>query len=62
MQSRGRTKARPIAFVTGAETFFKQQELGEELFGPSMADVNHSSREEMLKFARGFGDGPCAAL
>src|SRR5919199_803923 len=50
-----RTEARAAVFVTDAETFFRHEELGEEVFGPSTLAVRCASREEMLRVARGLG-------
>jgi len=41
------SKALPTVFETGAATFMKHRELGEELFGPSTVVVRCNSREQM---------------
>jgi NADP-dependent aldehyde dehydrogenase len=45
-------QARPALFATGAQTFMRHRELGEELFGPSTVIVRCGSREEMEAVAR----------
>jgi alpha-ketoglutaric semialdehyde dehydrogenase len=42
----------PTVFVTDAQTFLKNQQLAEELFGPSTVVVKAGSREQMLEIAR----------
>ena len=45
-------QARPSLFATGARTFMRHRELGEELFGPSTVIVRCGSRDEMEAVAR----------
>jgi NADP-dependent aldehyde dehydrogenase len=45
-------QARPSLFATGAQTFMRHPELGEELFGPSTVIVRCGSRDEMEAVAR----------
>ena len=45
-------QARPALFATGAATFMRHRELGEELFGPSTVIVRCGSRDEMEAIAR----------
>jgi alpha-ketoglutaric semialdehyde dehydrogenase len=45
-------QARPSLFATGALTFMRHRELGEELFGPSTVIVRCGSRDEMEAVAR----------
>jgi len=49
---RTKTQARPVLFVTDAETLQGHHELGEELFGPSSVMVRCDSRDELLTVAR----------
>jgi alpha-ketoglutaric semialdehyde dehydrogenase len=53
-------QARPSVFATGAQTFMRHRELGEELFGPSTVVVGCASREEMEGVARSL-DGQLTA-
>lgn len=53
-------QARPSLFATGAQTFMRHRELGEELFGPSTVIVRCGSRDEMEAVARGL-DGQLTA-
>jgi alpha-ketoglutaric semialdehyde dehydrogenase len=46
------SEALPSMFEAGAETFMKQRELREEVFGPSTVVVRCTSREEMEFVAR----------
>ena len=45
-------QARPALFATGARTFMRHRELGEERFGPSTVIVRCGSRDEMEAVAR----------
>jgi 2,5-dioxopentanoate dehydrogenase len=45
-------QARPSVFATGAQTFLRHRELGEEVFGPSTVVVGCASRDEMETVAR----------
>src|SRR5688500_17603062 len=45
-------QARPSLFATGAQSFMRHRELGEELFGPSTVIVRCGSRDEMEAVAR----------
>src|SRR4030095_12160309 len=49
---RTKTQARPVLFVTDAETLQGHHELGEEVFGPSSVMVRCDSRDELLTVAR----------
>jgi NADP-dependent aldehyde dehydrogenase len=49
-----KTEAQATVFVTDAETFLNNQELGEEVFGPSTVIVSCPSREELMKIVRGL--------
>ena len=53
-------QARPSLFATGAQSFMRHRELGEELFGPSTVIVRCGSRDEMEAVARGL-DGQLTA-
>ena len=53
-------QARPSLFATGAQSFMRHRELGEELFGPSTVIVRCGSRDEMETVARGL-DGQLTA-
>jgi NADP-dependent aldehyde dehydrogenase len=53
-------QARPSLFTTGARTFIRHRELGEELFGPSTVIIRCGSRDEMEAVARGL-DGQLTA-
>src|SRR5688572_16213610 len=53
-------QARPSLFATGAQSFLRHRELGEELFGPSTVIVRCGSRDEMETVARGL-DGQLTA-
>ena len=46
------TEAVAVAFTTDANTFLKNPQLGEEVFGPSTLIISCSSREEMERIAR----------
>ena len=43
-----------VLFETDAASFLNHSELDSELFGPTTLLVHHSSREELLKIARGL--------
>jgi NADP-dependent aldehyde dehydrogenase len=47
-----KTEAQATVFVTDAETLLKNQELSEELFGPSTVIVECSSRGELTRLVR----------
>ena len=53
-------QARPSLVATGAQTFMRHRELGEEVFGPSTVIVRCGSRVEMEAVARGL-DGQLTA-
>lgn len=46
--------AAAVVFQTDAEKFLRDPGLGEELFGPSTLLINYSTREQLLRLARGL--------
>ncbi len=47
-----KTEARAVVFATDANTFLRNRELSEELFGPATLIISCPSREEMEEVAR----------
>lgn len=48
------TQVVPTLFLTDAHTFLAHERLGEELFGPSAVFVTASSKDQMIRIARGL--------